>query len=92
MTLSDGKSVKLDASSFSLYRGVPNRDDRKKVMDAFFNALGALQGHVRLDAERPGAGERVLRAARATTRRALEAALDGAEHPDVRSTSAWSTA
>jgi oligoendopeptidase F len=44
VTLSDGKSVKLDSSSFSLYRGVPNREDRKKVMDTFFNALGAYKG------------------------------------------------
>ena len=69
MTLSDGKSVKLDASAFSLYRGVPNRDDRKKVMDAFFNALGALQGHVRIDAERAGAGRTSSTPTRATTRR-----------------------
>ena len=44
VTLSDGKSVKLDSSAFSLYRGVPNRDDRKKVMEAFFNALGQYKG------------------------------------------------
>ena len=44
VTLSDGKSVKLDASAFSLYRGVPNREDRKKVMDAFFTALGGYKG------------------------------------------------
>ena len=44
VTLSDGKSVKLDSSAFSLYRGVKNRDDRKKVMDAFFNALGQYKG------------------------------------------------
>jgi oligoendopeptidase F len=44
VTLSDGKSVKLDSSAFSLYRGVPNREDRKKVMDAFFSALGQYKG------------------------------------------------
>jgi oligoendopeptidase F len=44
VTMSDGKSVKLDSSAFSLYRGVPNREDRKKVMDAFFNALGRFKG------------------------------------------------
>jgi oligoendopeptidase F len=44
VTLSDGKSVKLDSSAFNLYRGVPNREDRKKVMDAFFNALGGYKG------------------------------------------------
>lgn len=44
VTLSDGKSVKLDSSAFSLYRGVPNRADRQKVMEAFFNALGQYKG------------------------------------------------
>jgi oligoendopeptidase F len=44
VTLSDGKAVKLDSSAFSLYRGVPNRDDRKKVMEAFFTALGGYKG------------------------------------------------
>src|SRR6266545_4156512 len=44
VTLSDRKSVKLDSSAFSLYRGVPNREDRKKVMDAFFNSLGQYKG------------------------------------------------
>ena len=44
VTLSDGKSVKLDASAFSLYRGVPNREDRKKVMSTFFTELGKYGG------------------------------------------------
>ncbi len=44
VTLNDGKSVKLDSSSFNLYRAVPNREDRQKVMSAFFGALGAFHG------------------------------------------------
>ena len=40
VTLSDGKSVRLDSAAFSVYRGVQNRDDRQKVMSAFFEALG----------------------------------------------------
>jgi oligoendopeptidase F len=40
VTLSDGKTVKLDKAAFSLYRASTNRDDRKKVMEAFFTALG----------------------------------------------------
>jgi oligoendopeptidase F len=40
IALSDGKSVKLDSAAFSVYRSVPNRDDREKVMSAFFSALG----------------------------------------------------
>jgi oligoendopeptidase F len=44
VTLSDGKTVKLDAAGFALYRAVPNRDDRKKVFDAFFGALNKYRG------------------------------------------------
>jgi oligoendopeptidase F len=40
VTLSDGKSVKLDKASFALHRASQSRDDRQKVMDAFFTALG----------------------------------------------------
>ncbi|MGZ5067163.1 MAG: oligoendopeptidase F [Usitatibacter sp.] len=34
--LSDGKEVKLDQSAYSHYREADNRDDRKKVFDAFW--------------------------------------------------------
>ncbi|HYL89338.1 MAG TPA: oligoendopeptidase F [Burkholderiales bacterium] len=34
--LSDGKEVKLDQSAYTQYREVANRDDRKKVFDAFW--------------------------------------------------------
>jgi oligoendopeptidase F len=44
VTLSDGKSVKLDPSAFNLYRALPNREDRQKVMGAFFGALGQYKG------------------------------------------------
>jgi oligoendopeptidase F len=44
VTLSDGKTVRLDSSGYSLYRAVPNRDDRKKVMSEFFGALGKYRG------------------------------------------------
>ena len=40
VTLSDGKTVKLDKANYTLYRASPNREDRKRVMDAFFSALG----------------------------------------------------
>jgi oligoendopeptidase F len=43
VTLSDGKTVKLDSAGFNLYRAVPNRADREKVMSTFFNALGAFR-------------------------------------------------
>lgn len=38
--LSDGKEVKIDKTSFQLYRQVPNRADRKKVFETYFGALG----------------------------------------------------
>ena len=37
--LSDGKEVKLDQSAYGQYRESANRDDRKKVMDAFFGTF-----------------------------------------------------
>ena len=40
VTLSDGKTVKLDKAAFSLHRASPSREDRQKVMEAFFTALG----------------------------------------------------
>ena len=39
VTLHDGTSVTLDKAAFSLYRGVANRDDRKKVFAAYFGRL-----------------------------------------------------
>ena len=42
MTLSDGKSVKLDQAAFGALRALPNRADRQKVMSAFFGALGSF--------------------------------------------------
>ncbi|MEO8521204.1 MAG: oligoendopeptidase F [Acidobacteriota bacterium] len=44
VTLSDGKTVKLDSAAFSLYRTVPDRKDREKVMSTFFTSLGSFQG------------------------------------------------
>jgi len=37
--LSDGKKVKLDQAGFSLYRTLPNRDDRMKVFKTFMGKL-----------------------------------------------------
>ena len=39
VTLSDGKEVRLDDAGYALYRASENRDDRKKVFDAFFGSL-----------------------------------------------------
>src|SRR5262249_21541214 len=43
VTLSDGRSVKLDQAAFSDLRALPNRADREKVMSAFFNGLGSFR-------------------------------------------------
>jgi len=42
VTLSDGKSVKLDQAAFNDLRALPNRADREKVMATFFTALGTF--------------------------------------------------
>ena len=81
VTLSDGKTVKLDSAAFSVYRGVPNRDDRQKVMAAFFSALGHVPRHVRRDAERADAERRVLRAGAQVRVGARRRALDGPNIP-----------
>ncbi len=80
VTLADGKSVKLDSSAFGLYRAVPNRADREKVMSTFFGSLGAfrgtfgstLNGQVQSD---------VFYAKSRNYKSALEGALDGANIP-----------
>ena len=80
VTLSDGKSVRLDSSNFSVYRGVANRDDRQKVMSAFFNALGGFRGTfgATLNGE-VQSHEFYAKARKYPT--ALEAALDGPNIP-----------
>ena len=42
--LADGKTVKLDKAAFSLNRASSSREDRQKVMEAFFTALGKYRG------------------------------------------------
>jgi oligoendopeptidase F len=42
VTLSDGKTVKLDQAAFTALRALPNRADRQKVMSSFFGALGSF--------------------------------------------------
>jgi len=42
VTLSDGKTVKVDQSAYTDLRALPNRADREKVMSAFFNSLGTF--------------------------------------------------
>jgi oligoendopeptidase F len=42
VTLSDGKTVKLDQAAYNDLRALPNRADREKVMSSFFNTLGSF--------------------------------------------------
>jgi oligoendopeptidase F len=44
VTLSDGKTRRLDRATFDVSRGLPDRADREKVMAAFFGALGKYKG------------------------------------------------
>jgi oligoendopeptidase F len=80
VTLADGKSVKLDSSAFSLYRAVPNRADREKVMSAFFGALGAFRGTFGSTMNGQVQSD-VFYAKSRKYNTALEASLDGANIP-----------
>lgn len=80
VTLSDGKSVRLDSSNFSVYRGVRNREDRQKVMSAFFNALGGFRGTFGATMNGEVQSHEFYAKARKYNT-ALEAALDGPNIP-----------
>lgn len=43
VSLTDGRTIKLDQASFSLHRAAPNREDRRKIFAAYFGALGEFQ-------------------------------------------------
>lgn len=40
VTISTGEEIELTPASYTRYRTLPNRDDRSKVFDAFFNDYG----------------------------------------------------
>lgn len=42
VTLSDGRTVKVDQAGYGELRALPNRADREKVMSAFFGALAGF--------------------------------------------------
>lgn len=44
ITLSDGRTVRLDGAAYIQYREAPSRADRKKVFDAFWASHSAFQG------------------------------------------------
>ena len=80
VTLSDGKPVKVDSSAFALYRALPNRADREKVMAAFFGALGAYRGTFGTTFNSQMQSD-VFYARSRKYQTALEAALDGPNIP-----------
>jgi len=80
VTLSDGKTIKLNASAYSLYRAVPNRADREKVMSAFFGALGTYRGTFGATLNSQVQSD-VFYARSRKYQTALEAALDGPNIP-----------
>jgi oligoendopeptidase F len=47
--LSTGEEVTIDASAYTKYRELPNRDDRKKVMDAFFGTFKTYERTIGVD-------------------------------------------
>ena len=69
VTLSDGKTAKLDAAAFSVLRGLPNRGDRQKVMSVVLPVARELQPHVRDDDERRCPEGAVLREGAGSIRR-----------------------
>lgn len=43
VTLSDGREIRLDDQGYTLSRDAPNRDDRKKVFDAFWGSYNEFE-------------------------------------------------
>jgi oligoendopeptidase F len=81
VTLADGAEVRLDQAGYQKHRAADNRDDRKKVFDAFF---GAWKGYERtlgtvLDA---AVNSDHFRAGVRGYGSALQAALDGPNIPE----------
>ena len=80
VTLSDGSTRKLDLATFAVSRSLPNREDRQKVFDAFFGAIGQYRNtlgammNANLQTDNFG-----IRARKYPT--ALEAALDANNIP-----------
>jgi len=80
VTLSDGRSVKVDQAAFTELRALPNRADREKVMAAFFKALGSFKNT--LGTTMNGEVQKVLFQARTRTYPSdLAYALDGPNIP-----------
>jgi oligoendopeptidase F len=80
VTLSDGRSVKVDQAGYTDYRALPNRSDREKVMSAFFKSLGTFNRT--FGTTMNGEVQKVLFTAKARKySTSLEAMLDGPNIP-----------
>jgi len=80
VTLSDGKTVKVDQAAYTDLRALPNRADREKVMSAFFNSLGSFSRT--FGTTMNGEVQKVLFAEKARKyQSALEAMLNGPNIP-----------
>jgi oligoendopeptidase F len=80
VTLEGGKQVRLDASAYPAARASKNREDRQKVFEAFFGAIGKFSGT--FGAQLDGAVQRDVFYARARKYdSALQAALDANDIP-----------
>lgn len=44
VTLADGRTIKLDQAAYTFHRQAANRDDRKRVFDAFWGAFKSYEG------------------------------------------------
>jgi oligoendopeptidase F len=75
VTLSDGRTVKVDQAGYTDLRALPNRADREKVMAAFFKSLGSFSRTFGTTMD--GEVQKVLFTAKARKyQTALEAMLD----------------
>jgi oligoendopeptidase F len=85
VTLSDGKAIKLDQAAYSLHRQDSNRDDRKKVFDAFWGSFKAFEGTLGANLQAAMLGN-VFNARARKFKTALEASLfsDNMPEPVVR--------
>jgi oligoendopeptidase F len=80
VTLSDGRTVKVDQAGYTDLRALPNRADREKVMSAFFTALGGFSRTFGTTLN--GEVQKVMFRAKARHYTSdLEAELDGANIP-----------
>jgi len=85
VTLSDGKTIKLDQATYTLHRQDTNRDDRKKVFDAWWGAFKSYEGTVGANLQGAVLGN-VFNAQARKFNTALEASLfaDNMPEPVVR--------